>query len=253
MKKSGVLCWLVLVLSWATLSGCGRFYATSKDKGQIGVTSAGDKVGTPTGRSIVAGCVVTSYAADGSTYLSEQRHIIRPDLGIIEISALEPYGTFRWKLSGSDFVVVTGAGRLDDLPMVLCDRNIAKLILTSISAAFGISAQLHASPELTKAQGRYYSVIHIGPGATYPKALKTIEVPWANLTLYGDSNSGMVEMVTIQDVHAGLMLTAHSYNFLWFKEIGKSIPMKIDVFKTDETTTWRQRILQVNYHSVKTL
>lgn len=250
MKQGLVLCWLLLVLLWATLSGCGRFYVVSRDEVRVGVTLADDEAGAPAGRSIVADCVVTFYAADGGMYLSEQRHTIYPWSQAIEISANEPQGRFRWKLSGGEFRVVTGAAKVDELPIGIYDRNIAKLILTSVVASSGMSAELSESSEPAKVQGRWYSVIQIGPGSTYPKTLKNIEVPWAKITLYGNSNSGVIDRVVIEDVASGLRLMAHSYNFWLLKEIGKSIPTKIDVFKIDGAGIKQQRILSCAYHTV---
>ena len=76
-----------------------------------------------------------------------------------------------------------------------------------------MSGGLAASFELARIQGRWYSVIQIAGGTTYAKTLKNIEVPWAKLTVYGDSKSGMIDRVVIEDVKGGEMLMAHSYNF----------------------------------------
>jgi len=65
MKQSRLLNLLLIALLWATLSGCGRFYAVSKGEGRVGVSDVDDEAGRPSGRSIVADCVVTFYAADG--------------------------------------------------------------------------------------------------------------------------------------------------------------------------------------------
>ena len=249
-KQSRALCWLVLVLSQATLSGCGGFYIDSRDERRVGVIGAEDKFGGPANRSIVADCVVTFYEADGSIYLSEQRYTIYPQSQGLEISGTEPGGRFTWKLLGGDFRVVVGAAKVDKLPRGIYDRNIAKLILISIVAGSGMSAQLSESSELEKLQGRWYSVIHIEPGIS-SKRMKSFEVPWAKLTLYGDSSKGVIDRVVIEDVARGLRLMAHSYNFWWLKEMGRSIPTKIDVFKIDATGAKQQRILSCAYHTVK--
>jgi len=254
MKRVWLLSFLIIGLLSATLPGCGKVsIGSGSDESPANVV--GDEVSKNgwRGRSIVADCVVTFYTADGSTYLSEQRHTIRPESQVLEISANEPRGRFKWKLSRGDFQVIAGAVKLNDLPIAVCDRNAAKLILTSVTVASGMSTELGVSSELAKIRGRWYSIIRVGPGRSYSKTLKNIEVPWAELTLYGDSDSGMIERVTIEDTESGLTLTAHSYNFWWLKEISRSIPTKIDVFKTDKAGRERERILQVNYHTVKAL
>lgn len=252
MKKSGVLCWLVLVLLWATLSGCGGFYIDSGDEGPTGISGAEDKVGRPANRSIVADCVVTFYAPDGGTYLSEQQHTIYPQSQTLEISGNEPEGRFKWRLSGGDFRVVAGAAKLDELGGRIYKRNIAKLILTSVAVGSGMSAELEVSSEPAKLHGRWHNMIEVGPGTTYAKTLKSIEVPWAKLTLYADGSSGVIDRVVIEDLASGEALMAHSYNFRWLDRIGRSIPTKIDIFKIDTEQTEQQRLLSIAYHTVRT-
>lgn len=252
MKKSGVLYWLVLVLSWATLSGCGGLYIDSRNKGRAGVSGTEDKVGRHTGRSIVADCVVTFYEADGSIYLSEQRHTIYPQSQGLEMSGDEPEASFKWRLWGGDFRVVAGAAKLDELGSQIYKRNIAKLILTSLAAGSGMSDELKVSSEPAKLEGRWYNVIEVGPGTTYAKTLKSIEVPWAKLMLYGDGSSGVIDRVVIEDLASGETLMAHSYNFRWLDGIGRSIPTKIDIFKIDTDQTEQQGFLSIAYHTVRT-
>jgi hypothetical protein len=253
MKQGWTFCWLLLVLMGATLSGCGNVSIDSgSDESPANVFSDEVSKSGWRSRSIVADCVVTFYAADGSTYLSEQRHTIWPELAVLEVYADEPQGSFKWKLWGADFQKVAGVAKVDELPMGISNRNLAKLVLTSVTVGSDMGPELSASSELAKIDGRRYSVTKIGRGTTYSKTLKDIEVPWAKLTLYGDSTSGVIDRVVIEDVQSGLTLMAHSYNFWWLKEIGRSIPTKIDVFKIDEVRTGRQRILHVDYHTVKT-
>ena len=252
MKQNWLLSLLFVALLSAILSGCGKSYITGADEGLVDLGGEDSETTASTGGSIVADCVVTFYAADGSTYLSEQRHTIRPELAVLEVYADEPQGSFKWKLWGADFQKVAGVAKVDELPMGISDRNLAKLVLTSVTVGSDMGPELSASSELEKIDGRWYNVTKIERGTTYSKTLKDIEVPWAKLTLYSDSTSGVIDRVVIEDVQSGLTLMAHSYNFWWLKEIGRSIPTKIDIFKIDEARTGRQRILHVDYHTVKT-
>ncbi|RKY10030.1 MAG: hypothetical protein DRP65_07145 [Planctomycetota bacterium] len=236
------------MLPWTTLSGCGGFYIDGGDEGPAGVSGVEDEVG----RSIVADCVVTFYKADGSIYLSEQKHTIYPQSQGLEISGTEPGGQFTWTLFGGDFRIVEGTANVGELSGVMYDRKIAKLILTSIVAGSGMSAQLSVSSELVKIQGRWYNVIEVAPGTTYAKTLKSFEVPWAKLTLYGDGSSGVIDRVVIEDLASGETLMAHSYNFRWLDGIGRTIPMKIDIFKMDTDQAEQQGFLSIAYHAVRT-
>jgi hypothetical protein len=238
------------VLIWTSLSGCNIFYGAGKEDGWSGVNSVVDKAAKTTGKSIVADCVVTAYGAGKATYLSEQRHIVYPQSQGLDISGSEPGGRFEWKLLGGDFRVVEGKPKAAELSGVMYDRNIAKLLLTSIVAGSGMSAQLSESSESVKVQGRWYSVIRIGLGTTL-KGLKSFEVPWAKITLYGDSGRDVIDRVVIEDVASGERLMAHSYNFWRLKEIDKSIPTKIDIFKIDANRTEQQPLLSIAYHIVK--
>lgn len=231
MRRCGVLFLLFFVLIWASLSGCGDFYIGRGDEGQVGVSGAENKVGRSVSRSIVADCIVTFYKADGSIYLSEQRHTIYPQSQTLEISGNEPEASFKWRLWGRQFRVEAGAAKLDELGGRIYKRNIAKLILTSVPAGSGMSAEVEVSSQPAKLQGRWYNVIEVGPGTTYAETLKSIEVPWAKLMLYGDGSSGVIGRVVIEDLASGEMLMAHSYNFRWLNGIGRSIPTKYRHFQ----------------------
>jgi len=250
MKRWPVLLLLLFVLIWSSLSGCNRLYIAGRGKNKVGVGGADEESGRGVGRSIVADCIVTFYKADGSIYLSEQRHKIYPQSQGLEISGIEPGGQFTWILLGGDFRTVEGTANVGELPGVMYDRKIAKLILTAIVAGSGMSAQLSESSELVKIQGRWYSVIQIGRGNS-SKRLKSFEVPWANLMLYGDSSRGVIDRVVIEDITSDERLMAYSYNFRPLKEMDKSIPTKIDIFKVNKTQTRQKRLLSITCHTVK--
>jgi len=252
MKRWPVLLLLFFVLIWLTLSGCNRLYIAGRGKNKVGVGGAAqDESGRGVSRTIVADCIVTFYKADASIYLSEQRHTIHPQSQGLEISGTEPGGQFTWELLGGDFRAVEGTANVGELPGVMYDRKIAKLILTGIVAGSGMSAQLSESFELVKIQGRWYSFIQIGRGTT-SKKLKSFEVPWANLMLYGDSSRGVIDRVVIEDITSGERLMAYSYNFRLLKGMDKSIPTKIDVFKVNATQTEQKRLLSITYHTMRT-
>ncbi len=231
MNKFAVLSFTIVGLTCLILAGCGE---------QNRHTDNSEKIyqsGNVT--NIRADCVITFYAADGSRYLSRQRHRILPRLKTILISANEPWGDFGWKLAGNKFSVVVGAKRTNDLPITICDRSLALVILTSIGAAGnGFSAEVtETTAEPVKIEGKWYQ----------PIELKDEQIRWARRIGYRNVDSQVIDMVSIEDIDSERILVGRSYNYRWIEEIERSLPMKIDIFDSNRPVTLSQRIAQVSY------
>ena len=204
------------------------------------------------GKGILGDCVVTFFAEDGSRYLSEQQHQICPASGRVVMFANEPEGQFMWELSGGTFRTVKSAAKPADLPAAAWDRAMAKVILTSVTAGLGVPAEvLEVSSEQSKIDGRWYRVVEIGQGSIYSSLLGNIEVPWAKIILYVDTDKKVVDRVAVYDVEKELTLTALSYNFRRLEGMGETIPTKIDVFKSaDKGPTLGRQLLEVDYYAI---
>ena len=103
--------------------------------------------------------IVTFYKPDGSCYLTEQSYKVYPWLNSIEISATEPQGNFVWELSRASFSVLEGAGRVDALPIAVCDRYFAEAILDMVTAPVRFldeSVEFSKGPKPVKKEGLWY-------------------------------------------------------------------------------------------------
>lgn len=211
------------------VGGCASFYR---------VTKAKEETAIPIGPAIRADCVVIYYAADGSRYISRQRHTIWPESDTILISANEPTGLLEWKLSGGSFQTTGSQGRGNNVPIKLCDRNIALVILTSITAGGGfVSSKPDAALEPLKIQGQWYRSLGPDFGAG----------GWSKRTIYQNMNRMIMDRVFVEDLERGVFLVGAGYDFGWLEELGRSLPIKIDVFNSDNTGVRLRRILQIHY------
>ena len=231
MNKFAVLSFTIVGLTCLIVAGCGE---------QNRHTDKSEEIVHPENvTNIRADSVITFYAADGSRYLSRQRHSICPRLKTILISANEPWGNFGWKLAGNKFSVVVGANKTNNLPITICDRNLALVILTSIEAAGdGFSAEAtETTAEPVKIEGKWYQ----------PIELRDEQIHWARRIGYRNVDSKVIDMVSIEDINSGKILVGRSYNYRWIKDIERSLPMKIDIFDSNHPVTLSQRIAQVSY------
>lgn len=224
MRQFLILSLLVLFSAGMFLCGCDSQSATNK--------SVRKNVKVGKGKTISARCIATYYKSDGSRYLSEQRHLINPSSGGIEIIAEEPGGKVSCRLDGG--FTKTGDTKVKNLAVSMCDRNLAQAILASVSAGCGF---------LSGEKGDHVNI----DGRWYEPITPTRKSQWAGTTLYKNISDDAVEMVQVTDTETGKVFTARSYNYFWFEEFGRRFPMKIDVFSSHKEGSEPKQILEISY------
>jgi hypothetical protein len=225
---------LFLILSLLVVCSAGMFLCGCESGGVTSEAIRKD-VKVSTGKAISASCIVTFYKSDGSRYISEQKHLINPSAGVIEITSEEPGGQVSCILDGG--FVKSGQARVKGLPISLCDRNLAQVIWASVTAGCGLlSEERGKKAEEVKMEGRRYERITM-----------TAKSQWAQTILYKNVSDGAIEMVQVADSEHGKVLTAKSYNYFWFEELGGRFPMKIDVFSSAKVEGAQKQILEISY------
>jgi hypothetical protein len=221
-----------LILSLLVVCSAGMFLCGCEN----GVRSKVKEVVKPSkGKALTASCIVTFYKSDGSRYLSEQKHLMNPSSGVIEITSEEPGGKVSCRLDGG--FVKSGQAKVKDLPISMCDRNLAQVIWASVAGGCGfLSEKSGKKGDEVKMEGRWYEPI--------TAAAKS---QWAETILYKNVSDGAIEMVQVVDSENGKVLTARSYNYFWFEDLGRRFPMKIDVFSSDKVEGDQKQILEISY------
>jgi hypothetical protein len=226
MRRSSILSLLFVSVFGLVLLGC-EGVGTKKTVTQ--------EVKVSKGKVISAGCIVKFYKTDGSRYLSEQKHLINPSGGAIEISAQEPGGDVSCKLDGG--FTTSGEAKVKGLAIPMCDRNLAQAIWASVAGGCGfVDEKSGETGEKVKMDGRLYE----------PITLKE-KSQWTKTLLYKNLSDGSIETVQVVDSENGQVLTAKSYNYFWFEELGRRFPMKIDVFSSKTTVGSQEQVLEISY------
>lgn len=224
MKRFLILSLLVVCSAGMFLCGC--------ESGGVTSEAVRKDVRVGTGKTISASCIVTFYKSDGSRYLSEQQHLINPSAGGIEITAEEPGGMISCRFDGG--FAKSGDAKVKGLAVSMCDRNLAQVIWASVSAGCGFLSG--EKGDEVNIEGRWYEPI-----------TPADKSQWAKTTLYKNVSDEAVEMVQVVDAEKGKVLTARSYNYFWFEELGRRFPMKIDVFSSDKEGGAQKQVLEISY------
>ena len=218
------------------IGGCGQTSRTIKTT-EFKPIPCRDKI-------ISADCVVTFYGPESGKYLSPQHHKICPAPGSITISADEPQGRLTVQLSQKGFELTLPQTDPSEFSKTMQKPNIAEGILTSILAAAGfidVAAGVELAP--TRIQGQWYNPIELSP----------LKPTRPSRTIFKNNDTALTDLVHVKDPPAGAILIARSYNYRWFDQIDRSIPMKIDISTTAPNVETAQLLLQINYHNVKIL
>ncbi len=218
-------------------------------------------------------CVVTFYQPDGSFYLTEQHHVVYPWSNSIQISAREPQGTFVWQLSKGQFDVLQGGGQIDGLPVEISSHCFAEMILSviTIPARF-----LDASVEFTKAstglkiQGQWYYPITrrskpvLGAESEPARSL-------SKAVFYQDRDSSLVDMLLFADIDSSVIASEaqpsaaipvsfaiRGYDYTEVVRMdsqgekeGVRVPVRIEIFRTDARGNLQERLVKIDYHTLK--
>ena len=224
---------LVAATTGMIISGCSQVHTPTAD---VSIEQE-----ACLGESISGMCVVSYYNADGSYYLTEQQHQFCSDPGKLKVWTDEPAGVFEWLLNGDVFEVTKGANNVDELERTLIDRNIARVLFTSMMAGSGIySDWADAKIESEKLDGKWYETIDLGPAGT----------GWGSEKIYRAKDNSQIELVQLEDIENNTVLTAHCYNYRYSDSLGKMAPMKIDILTSDLAGGAAKLTLRINYISL---
>lgn len=190
--------------------------------------------------TISARCLVTYYHGGSAGYFSEQKHIIRPALGAIDMTASEPGGTFRWQLAGASYESSGPAATVAAAPVGVIDRDIVVAILSAFNASAGYyGSEPGTKPDKTRIDGKWYQPIQLG----------NIAIPSTTITLLQSLQDGAIDLVWVHNTQTNAVTTGRAYNMAWLKAAGTFVPTKIDIFRREAGATADKKILQVNYRS----
>jgi hypothetical protein len=200
------------------------------------ISAAGGRRAWTKAKKLVLDGVVTFYRDDGSFYLTEQRHEIRPWSNSIQISASEPQGRFVWQLSKGVFSTLEGAGRESSLPIKVCEPYFAQAMLDIVSAPARLAERsgrsgLRSGP--VKLQGQWYWRI------------KVAESFW-----YQRTDSSLVDSVWYVDSGTGAFLAVRGYDYREVRKGGVRVPTKIEVFNATGDGSVKEQLAQVDYHGL---
>ena len=194
-------------------------------------------------------CVVTFYQPDGSFYLTEQHHEIQPWSNSIRISAQEPQGKLVWQLTEGRFSVSSQDKSVDALPIVGSYRDFAEAILDLITGPIRLSgskARFNKSDIPIKIEGLwYYPIERVGSGGI------EIGPNWDKLIFYQNRGSSLIDMLWCAGVDGKTFLAVRGYHYRSIEKRGVSIPTKVEIFKTDAAGFFQQRLVNIDYHSLK--
>ena len=207
-------------------------------------------------------CVVTFYQPDGSFYLTEQHHVVYPWSNSIQISAREPQGTFVWQLSRGQFDVLQGGGQIDGLPVEISSHCFAEMILSviTIPARF-----LDASVEFTKAptglkiQGQWYYPITRRSRPVVGAELEPEPArPLSKAVFYQDRDSSLVDMLLFAYKSGEKFLAIRGYDYTEVIPMDSQgekedvrVPVRIEIFRTDVHGNLQERLVKIDYHTLK--
>ncbi len=195
------------------------------------------------GTSIKADCIVTIFTAENGPYVSQQTQQICMSEPIIEITADEPQGSVQYTLAGDVFS--------SSAPDVTFTQTLVKLLLTTIRLGDEGWTLVANSNETSKIFGTEYKVLKITGPQSPGEIISAENVPWAEITLYGNMQKKVVERVNVKNILSGENITSYAYNWRFVEKAGKRMPTKIDVLNTDNGDIGAKTILQIHYLSFK--
>lgn len=189
-----------------------------------------------------ADCVVTFYNSDGSYYLTEQHHEIYPWSNSVKVSAVEPLGEFEWQLSGGNFSILKGIGKIGLLPVMVCDRAMARAVLNIITVPvrfLDTSAGFEEGPRPVRAQGLWY----------YPiEQTKNIAPDWSKVVFYQNKDNSLVDMIWFVGFDAKKSFAVRGYDYRDVAKEGVLVPDKIEIFKTNAAGVLGRRMIKIDYN-----
>lgn len=187
--------------------------------------------------TISANCIVTFYLGEAAGYISEQKHLLRPALGDIDITALEPEGTFRRQLAGGVYKSSGPDATAGQSPVAVIDRDITLAIITAFKVSAGLyTADSGEKLDQIKIDGKWY----------LPIKLPNTAATGAGITLFQARDDGAIDLMWVYTADKSLT-TARPYNMQWLNDAEASVPTKIDIFRRTDGATEDTKILEVHY------
>lgn len=218
-----------------------------QDYASAAIRVTGGRRAWTSARRLDLDCVVTFYQPDGSYYLTEQRHEIHPWSNRIRISAQEPQGKFVWELSADNFSVLQEGKPVDPKRVAGFYRDLARAVLDLTTAPVrfldaGVAFARARDP--VKVEGLWYYPIERRRSGlfAFSRPQRSREF------FYQNKDSALVDMLWFAGER---FLAVRGYNYCPVKKGGVSLPSKVEIFATDDRGVFLQRLLKVDYHSLK--
>jgi hypothetical protein len=235
VRKFGFLFFICSIV--VSLTGCQWRSLSNRSAGAIS-----NKQMKSLGSELSADCIVTIFGENGKKYITSQHHRIFPSQSAIIIEASEPQGQFQWDLINNAFATVKGASL--DLPITVCDNEIAQAILLSVSAAGGfLGDQSGVMLNTTSIAGRIYQ-----PIVTFSADSSPI-----TLTVYRDTSSYDIDWVDVANSDSGILYAARNYNLRQIPDSDKLMPTSIDIYNTDKDGKPSDLVMTIDYNSYSLL
>jgi hypothetical protein len=183
---------------------------------------------------IACECTYTVYKADGTKYITTQRHAVYPWSDTIRVYANEPSGKYIWSLFREDFKMIEGPDVPDEqLPAEIGNRQIVEAIwsMLAVPARIASLTQDSAKPgQSMLIDGLWYDTIVLTSERTY----------------YLDKSSGIITLCLIPGAN-GKYYLARGYDFRPVTDTLIWLPGKIEIFESDAQARLLKRVVEVDY------
>lgn len=215
--------------------------------------------------------VVTFYRPDGSFYLTEHHFEVYPWSSSIRISAKEPVADFVWEFSPGKFRTVKGDAEENVAPMRVPYRDYAEAVLTVATAParfLDSTARFVRDSAPVKMEGLWYwpverlypiqeqdeggdQQILVGSAEADEDGPATPEPYWSKVVFYQNRESSLVNMLWFADVDEDKFLSVRGYDYAATREEGVLVPTKIEIFNTDALGVFKERMIEVDFASLR--
>ncbi|MHC5073790.1 MAG: hypothetical protein ACYTFM_03595 [Planctomycetota bacterium] len=209
-------------------------------------------------------CVVTFYKPDGSFYLTNQHHYIKPWSRSIRITATEPHGKIVCEFKPDDFEVLEGAVRKDGLPQGLCERELAEAVLEAVSGSVSFLEKGVMFTRMDKPVRKeglwYYAIERVEPGEVKEseseknEAVKPAPCYWSEMFYYQRVDSLLVDMMWFANLERQEYLAVRCYDYRGIEKSnsqafnikGVFVPRKVEIFRSDSKGTFHNKIAEID-------
>ena len=188
---------------------------------------------------IACECTYTVYKADGTKYITTQRHAVYPWSDTIKVYANEPSGKYAWSLFREDFKVIEGPNVPDEqLPSEIGNRQIVEAIWSMLAVPARIASLTNdnAAPgQEMLIDGLWYSPVVLAGDRVY----------------YLEKSSGIINLCLIPGAN-GKYYLAKGYAFRPVTDTLIWLPGKIEIFESNAIATPLKRVVEIDYSRQQT-